>query len=171
MSSGPTFILQGSWKEEREKGVQILCEEIMTENFPNLGEETQARSRKSREFKTRGTQTDPGGSAVKNLPVPRHLTTTTSKVKDKEKILRAPREKTTSSVKEIYKSSYKTMSRFLSRNFVGQKERTKKESEVAKSCLTLCNPMDCSLPGSSVHGIFQERVLEWVAIPFSRGFS
>ena len=63
------------------------------------------------------------------------------------------------------------MSRFLSRNFVGQKERTKKESEVAQSCLTLCNPMDCSLPGSSVHGIFQERVLEWVAIPFSRGFS
>ena len=37
------------------------------------------------------------------------------------------------------------------------------------SCLTLCNPMDCSLPGSSVHGIFQARVLEWVAISFSRG--
>ena len=36
-----------------------------------------------------------------------------------------------------------------------------KESEVAQSCLTLCNPMDCSLPGSSVHGIFQARVLEW----------
>ena len=38
------------------------------------------------------------------------------------------------------------------------------ESEVTQSCLTLCNPMDCSLPGSSVHGIFQARVLEWVAI-------
>ena len=38
----------------------------------------------------------------------------------------------------------------------------KKESEAAQSCPTLCNPMDCSLPGSSVHGIFQERVLEWV---------
>ena len=37
-------------------------------------------------------------------------------------------------------------------------------SEVAQSCLTLCNPMDCSLPGSSVQGIFQARVLEWVAI-------
>ena len=37
-----------------------------------------------------------------------------------------------------------------------------------KSCLTLCNPMDCSLPGSYVHGIFQARVLEWVAISFSR---
>ena len=36
------------------------------------------------------------------------------------------------------------------------------------SCLTLCNPMDCSLPGSSVHGIFQARVLEWFAISFSR---
>ena len=42
-------------------------------------------------------------------------------------------------------------------------------SEVAQSCLTLCNPMDCSLPGSSVHGIFQARVLEWVAISFSKG--
>ena len=42
------------------------------------------------------------------------------------------------------------------------------ESEVAQSCLTLCNPMDCSLPGSSVRGIFQARILEWVAISFSR---
>ena len=45
------------------------------------------------------------------------------------------------------------------------------ESEVIQSCPTLCNPMDCSLPGSSVHGIFQATVLEWVAISFSRGFS
>ena len=41
-------------------------------------------------------------------------------------------------------------------------------SEVAQPCLTLCDPMDCSLPGSSVHGIFQARVLEWTAISFSR---
>ena len=40
--------------------------------------------------------------------------------------------------------------------------------KVARSCLILCNPMDCSLPGSSVHGILQARILEWVAIPFSR---
>ena len=38
-------------------------------------------------------------------------------------------------------------------------------------CLTLCDPMDCRLPGSSVHGILQARILEWVAIPFSRGSS
>ena len=38
-----------------------------------------------------------------------------------------------------------------------------------QSCLTLCNPMECSPPGSSVHGIFQARILEWVAISFSRG--
>ena len=44
-------------------------------------------------------------------------------------------------------------------------------SEVTQSCLTLCNAMDCSLPGSSIHGIFQARVLEWVAISFSRGSS
>ena len=42
-------------------------------------------------------------------------------------------------------------------------------SEVAQSCLTLCFPMDCNLPCSSIHGIFQARVLEWVAISFSRG--
>ena len=45
------------------------------------------------------------------------------------------------------------------------------ESEVAQSCLTLCDPMDCTLTGSSVHGIFQAIVLEWIAIPFSRGSS
>ena len=42
---------------------------------------------------------------------------------------------------------------------------------VAKSCPTLCNPVDCSPPGSSVHGFPQARILEWVAIPFSRGSS
>ena len=45
------------------------------------------------------------------------------------------------------------------------------ESEVAQLCLTLCDPMDCSLPGSSIHGIFQGRVLEWVTVSFSRGSS
>ena len=44
--------------------------------------------------------------------------------------------------------------------------KVKSESEVVQSCLTLSDPMDCSLPGSSVHGIFQPRVLEWVAIAF-----
>ena len=48
---------------------------------------------------------------------------------------------------------------------------TESESEVAQSCPTLCNPMDCSLSGSSVHGIFQARVLEWIAISFCRGSS
>ena len=45
--------------------------------------------------------------------------------------------------------------------------KVKSESEVAQLCPTLRNPMDCSLPGSSVHGIFQARVLEWVAIAYS----
>ena len=45
--------------------------------------------------------------------------------------------------------------------------KVKSESEVAQSCLTISDPMDCSLPGSSVHGIFQARVLEWGAIAFS----
>jgi len=42
---------------------------------------------------------------------------------------------------------------------------------VTQSCLTLCDPMDCSPPGSSVHGILQARILEWVAMPSSRGSS
>ena len=45
--------------------------------------------------------------------------------------------------------------------------KVKSESEVIQSCPTLRDPMDCSLPGSSVHGIFQARVLEWGAIAFS----
>ena len=42
---------------------------------------------------------------------------------------------------------------------------------VAHSCPTLCDPMDCSPPGFSVHGILQARILEWTAVPFSRGSS
>ena len=53
-------------------------------------------------------------------------------------------------------------------HFLLQCMKVKSESEVAQSCLTLSNPMDCSLPGFSVHGIFQARVLEWGAIAFSR---
>ena len=49
--------------------------------------------------------------------------------------------------------------------------KVKSESEVAQSGPTLSDPMDCSLPGSSVHGIFQARVLEWGAIAFSEGYS
>ena len=45
--------------------------------------------------------------------------------------------------------------------------KVKSESEAAQSYLTLSDPMDCSLPGSSIHGIFQARVLEWGAIAFS----
>ena len=45
------------------------------------------------------------------------------------------------------------------------------KGKVAQSCLTLCDPLDCSLPVSSVHGILQARTLEWVAVPFSRGSS
>ena len=46
-----------------------------------------------------------------------------------------------------------------------------KENEVAQSCPALCDPMDCSPPGSSIHGVFQARIREWVAISFSRGSS
>ena len=52
-------------------------------------------------------------------------------------------------------------------HFLLQCMKMKSESEVTQSCPTLSDPMDCSLPGSSVHGIFQARVLEWGAIAFS----
>ena len=51
--------------------------------------------------------------------------------------------------------------------FLLQCKKVKSESEVTQSCPTLSNPKDCSLTGSSVHGIFQARVLEWGAITFS----
>ena len=52
-------------------------------------------------------------------------------------------------------------------HFLFQCMKVKSESEVAQSCPTLSNPMDCSPPGSSIHGIFQARILEWGAIAFS----
>ena len=52
-------------------------------------------------------------------------------------------------------------------HFLLQCMKVKSESEVAQLCLTRSNPMNCSLPGSSIHGIFQARVLEWGAIAFS----
>ena len=52
-------------------------------------------------------------------------------------------------------------------HFLLQCRKVKSESEVAQSCPTLSDPVDCSLPGSSIHGIFQSRVLEWGAIAFS----
>ena len=55
----------------------------------------------------------------------------------------------------------------VSCHFLLQCMKVKSESEVAQSCPTFSNPMDCSPPGSSVHGIFQARVLEWGAIAFS----
>ena len=53
-------------------------------------------------------------------------------------------------------------------HFLLQCVKVKSESEVAQSCPTLSDPMDCSPPGSSIHGIFQARVLEWGAIAFSK---
>ena len=55
-------------------------------------------------------------------------------------------------------------------HFLLQCMKVKSESEVAQSCPTLSDPMDCSLPGSSIHGVFQARVLEWGTIIFSTCF-
>ena len=55
--------------------------------------------------------------------------------------------------------------------YMESKKKDRNESKVAQSCLALWDRMDYSLPGSSIHGIFQARILEWVAISFSRGSS
>ena len=55
-------------------------------------------------------------------------------------------------------------------HFLLQRMKVKSESEVAQSCPTLRDPLDCSLPGSSEHGIFQAIVMEWVAIAFSNNY-
>ena len=52
-------------------------------------------------------------------------------------------------------------------HFLLQCRKLKSESEITESCLTLSDPMDCSLLGSSIHGILQARILEWVAVSFS----
>ena len=67
----------------------------------------------------------------------------------------------------------KTLVQFMSENVLpvissGCLMVYESESEVTQSCPTPCDPMDCSLPGSSTHGIFQARILEWGAISFSR---
>ena len=56
-------------------------------------------------------------------------------------------------------------------HFLLQRMKVKSQSEVAQSCPTFCDPMDCSPPDSSIHGILQARILEWVAISFSRDSS
>ena len=66
----------------------------------------------------------------------------------------------------IYKKANKQ-----TKKTVSAKYNKEKGSEVSQSCPTLCDPMDCSLQCSSIHGIIQARVLEWVAISFSRGSS
>ena len=66
----------------------------------------------------------------------------------------------------VYRGIYE--SRQKKKKQKGNESESESESEVAQWCPTLCDPMDCSLPGSTIHGIFQARVLEWVAISFSR---
>ena len=76
--------------------------------------------------------------------------------------------------RSVMSDSLRPYGLYRPRNSPGQNTGVgESESEVAQLCPTLCDPMDYSLPGSSVHGIFQARLLEWVAIafPFSRGSS
>ena len=67
---------------------------------------------------------------------------------------------------DIWQNQYNIV-KFKNKTKLKKKQKVKSESEVAQSCPTLHDPMDCSPPGSSIHGIFQARVLKWGAIAFS----
>ena len=67
-------------------------------------------------------------------------------------------------IKTILKEKKCKKAKWLCEEALQITEEIKVKSDVAQSCPALCNLMDCSLPGSSIHGIFQARVLEWVAI-------
>ena len=71
---------------------------------------------------------------------------------------------------QVNHRTHKCQSQYLNSDLPASKVKWK-WSEVAQSCRTLCDPVDCNLPGSFVHGILQARILEWVAISFSRGSS
>ena len=77
----------------------------------------------------------------------------------------------------LEKYFYLMLSHKLTRGIVGISERNNmkifhvQHATLLQSCLTLCDPMDCNLPGSSVYGILPARILEWVAMPSSRGSS
>ena len=66
---------------------------------------------------------------------------------------------------------HESLRKLSSQNICWKESERKKESEVTQLYPTVCDPVDCSLPGSSVHGILQARTLEWVTISFSRGSS
>ena len=74
-----------------------------------------------------------------------------------------------STIPVLYKHPFRAQSR--RKQICHEKKVKVKESEVAQSCPTLCDPVGCSPPGSSVHRIFQARILEWVAISFPKGSS
>ena len=104
----------------------------------------------------------PGGSVVKNLPAMQEPQETQAQPLGWEDPLRRARQLT-----PVFLPGESHGQRILGcYSPSGLKES---ESEVTQSCPSLCDPTDCSLPGSSICGIFQARVLEWVAISFSRG--
>ena len=69
---------------------------------------------------------------------------------------------------KVFPVAYKSWGKIIPVEISLEQVTEVKWSEVPQSCPTLCDPIDCSLPGSSIHGIFQARILEWVAISFSR---
>ena len=76
--------------------------------------------------------------------------------------------------KHLYKGGYNGLfykNKIILQVWYVMRKYEMKWSEVAQSCPALCDPIDCGLSGSSIHGIFQARILEWVAISFSTGFS
>ena len=83
-----------------------------------------------------------------------------------------PKDSQESSPRPVQKhQSFRAQASLWSKSHIHTWLLEKPHGGIAQSCLTLCDCMDCSPPGSSVHGVFQARVLEWAAISFSRGSS
>ena len=137
---------------------------IIVENFPKMGKEIATQVQETQRVPNRINP---------RQNTPRYVLIKLMKIKHKEQILKAAREKQQITHKGI---PIRITADFSIEILQARREwqdilkvmKEKSESEVAQSCPTFSDPMDCSLPGSSVHGIFQARVLEWGAIAFSK---
>ena len=96
----------------------------------------------------------------------RSRTGQTAKVLTKKKVL-----KNTCTIIPIFEHSCVLIWKLVQLIFTATTGSSVAAVLVSQSCPTLCDPMNCSPPGSSIHGILQARILEWIAIPFSRGSS
>ena len=128
------------------------AEDKIAQYFLNLGKKQTYRSRNHRESQT--------GSNWRYTPM--HI---------RFKMVKIKLRKSIKSAKEKQQVKHKGTPQSLPAHFLAEILLVIRECVSVQLCPTFCNPMDSSLPGSSVHGILQARILEWIAVSFSRGSS